>query len=166
MEDNNDYREYVENNDAVIAKYVGFGEAIRRFFKYYAKPYGRSTRSEYWYVVLFTTILGIIAAYVIKIDAVSTILDIVLLVPNICIQIRRMHDIGKGWAWILITFIPVVGWIWFIVLTVKPSDASNKFGPAPFDDGQPVETYAEEVVEVPSIEEPADPASDIPEEKE
>lgn len=42
------------------------------------------------------------------------------LLPSLTICIRRLHDIGKyGW-WVLVVLIPVVGWIWLLVLLLQP----------------------------------------------
>ena len=46
------YAELVQTN----AGKVGFGKAISLFFKNYVNFTGRSTRSEYWWAYLFTTL--------------------------------------------------------------------------------------------------------------
>ena len=47
--------------------------------------------------------------------------------------VKRWHDRGKSWAWALLGFIPIVGWMWqgiecgFLEGTLGP----NQFGPSP-----------------------------------
>jgi uncharacterized membrane protein YhaH (DUF805 family) len=43
-----------------------------------------------------------------------------------------MHDIDKSGWWILVSFIPFVGWIWFIILAATDSTrGENQFGANP-----------------------------------
>jgi uncharacterized membrane protein YhaH (DUF805 family) len=51
----------------------------------------------------------------------------------ICIMAKRYHDRGKSAWWILVAFIPIVGWIWsFIELGLLHGDeGSNDYGPDP-----------------------------------
>ncbi len=40
-----------------------------------------------------------------------------------------MHDIGLGGGWFFINFVPVVGWIIWIIKAVKAGEPSaNRFG--------------------------------------
>lgn len=56
-----------------------------------------------------------------------------VLVPGIAVAIRRMHDIGRSGWWILISLVPLIGSIWFIVLAALPSQLGpNKYGPNPY----------------------------------
>lgn len=44
------------------------------------------------------------------------------LIPSISLIFRRMHDIGKSGAYILVLFIPLIGWFWYIFLVTRPTD--------------------------------------------
>ena len=101
---------------------VTFIEAVQLFYKNYTNFTGRATRAEYWYVVLYMVIVSIVLAIFGKFGLfLSYAFSLVNLVPEIAVGIRRMHDIGKcGW-WLLITLIPVIGTIWFIILCATPS---------------------------------------------
>ena len=46
-----------------------------------------------------------------NISVVSWLAAIINFIPNISIQVRRLRDIGKEPAWILLTFIPFVSFI-------------------------------------------------------
>jgi uncharacterized membrane protein YhaH (DUF805 family) len=131
---------------------IGFGGAIWRGFKKYAKFDGRASRSEYWWWTLFTTasffVLGV-PAFVIGMEtspdggetpgapAVPLIVALVLfylaiLVPSIAVTVRRLHDIGQsGWMFLL-TLIPWVGGLILLVFTLlPPSPAGAKYDPVP-----------------------------------
>jgi uncharacterized membrane protein YhaH (DUF805 family) len=55
-----------------------------------------------------------------------------LLLPNLAVGIRRLHDTGRSGWWILIGVIPIIGWLvllfWYVS---KGTDGDNRFGPDP-----------------------------------
>lgn len=109
---------------------VGFFDAVQRYFKNYANFNGRSSRSEYWWAFLFTVILGWCVAYLGEV--VSGIVGVLLIIPNLAISWRRMHDIGKGGGWWFINFVPLVGWIFWLVWCCRSSEpVANRFGAVP-----------------------------------
>ena len=114
---------------------IGFGEAVRNFFTHYADFSGRATRSEYWYVVLFTLIVEMAISIVFGLispeitSVVSGIYALATLIPNFAIVWRRLHDIGRSGGWYFIGLVPLVGWIILLVFFCKDSDADNRFGP-------------------------------------
>ena len=101
----------------------------------YADFNGRARRSEYWYFVLFNFLIGTAVGVVtglIGIDWLSYIYSVALLVPGIAVGVRRLHDVGKSGWWLLISFIPLIGGIWLIILMAKEGDhGNNAFGPDP-----------------------------------
>ncbi len=93
---------------------------------------GVSTRSQFWWSYLATTILYILLSIVTGIGAVinewlGALLGLVLalfglgiIIPSISIAIRRTNDAGKAWAWIFINLVPFGG-IYYLVLLCQPS---------------------------------------------
>lgn len=62
----------------------------------------------------------------------SGIVTVALLLPSICVAIRRLHDTGRGGGWFFIVLIPLVGAIWFLVLMLLPGEPeTNRFGDVP-----------------------------------
>lgn len=62
----------------------------------------------------------------------SGILCLALLLPNLGLVVRRLHDIGKSGWWIFINFIPLVGSIILLVWWCKDSQMQpNVYGPVP-----------------------------------
>ena len=91
---------------------------------------GRSSRKEFWTFVLsfvvINTILGLIPGIG---KLLSSLLLLAVLLPNIGLGIRRMHDIGKSGWFVLINLIPIVGSIIFLILCLKPGDSNaNAYG--------------------------------------
>jgi uncharacterized membrane protein YhaH (DUF805 family) len=108
----------------------------------YADFYGRAGVNEFWMFVLYGCIISIAAGIVISIfghgffagllKALYSLFCLAVLIPGLAIGVRRLHDIGKDWVWLLIGLIPVIGWIWLIVLFCQSSEAQeNEYGPVP-----------------------------------
>lgn len=137
-----------------------FSQSIRSVFSKYATFSGRASRSEYWFFVLFNFLISI-AIYAVAFSSmppmevsmvsspenyylsimdalpgwlytVSMIYSLAVLLPSLAVSVRRLHDIGKGGGWIFINLVPVIGTIWYIILTVLPSQRGyNRFGAQP-----------------------------------
>ncbi|MBR0413856.1 MAG: DUF805 domain-containing protein [Clostridia bacterium] len=124
-----------------------FGECIKLFFKNYVNFSGRSRRAEYWYIFLFQMIistvlsaLSSILAYVTNGNYVVSIIMIVLtygwllaiVIPDLALSFRRMHDIGKSGGYVFFGLIPIVGTILVIVWSATDSNpAPNQYGYSP-----------------------------------
>lgn len=115
---------------------VSFSEAIKSGFNKYCCFTGRASRSEYWWWVLFTFIVGVIVGIVFGDGTTGTIISglvsLALFLPGLGLGVRRLHDIGRsGWA-ILLALIPIVGAIILIIWFIKDSEpAPNEYGPVP-----------------------------------
>ena len=121
-----------------MSQNITFMEAVKACFNKYADFNGRSPRAEYWYFALFNVVICLVlyclAAYVANFFIyIYYIYALAVLVPGIAVGIRRMHDIGRSGWWILISLVPLIGSIWFIVLAALPSQLGpNKYGPNPY----------------------------------
>ena len=103
---------------------MAFVDAIKTCLGKYVDFKGRASRAEFWWFFLATVIVGCIPFV--------NFLGILLVLPYLAVSWRRLHDIGKGGGWWFINFIPVVGFIWFVVLAAKQGEpAANRFGNAP-----------------------------------
>ena len=96
-----------------------FEESVEHVFSNYFNTKGRASRSEYWWWYLFTilasiavSLFGVILDYFTGIEFLSTILtwglSILILIPNICVQIRRYHDINRSGWWILCPIVCII----------------------------------------------------------
>jgi uncharacterized membrane protein YhaH (DUF805 family) len=111
--------------------------AMRRYVTFA----GRSSRQEFW---MFTLIVVVLTLAAFAIDMVlgtageggpGIVYAIVVLanfLPSLAAAIRRFHDTDRSGWWYLILFVPLVGWIIFLVFLCKPSTPGpNRFGAAP-----------------------------------
>ena len=114
---------------------MGFGQAISAGFSNYVNFSGRACRSEYWYWILFIIIADIVAAIIdqaLGIQLVTGLFGLVTIIPNIAIAVRRLHDLDRTGWWVLLGFIPLIGWIILLIWYVtKGTDGPNRFGPDP-----------------------------------
>ncbi|MBE6071761.1 MAG: DUF805 domain-containing protein [Clostridium butyricum] len=104
--------------------------------KKYATFSGRARRKEYWMYVLFYIIFTVVASIVDLILGTSNIITgiygLVFFVPTIAVVVRRLHDIGKSGWWLFVSFIPLIGGIWFFVLMcLSGQQGENKYGQNP-----------------------------------
>lgn len=122
---------------AIIFNFISMFNYYAAVFKKYAVFSGRARRAEYWYFYLVNVIiwfvLGVLSSTVSNVfGMVSNLYVLVVFIPGLAVNIRRLHDIGKsGWMFLII-LIPIIGWIWLLVLSVMDSQAGdNAYGPNP-----------------------------------
>ena len=119
---------------------MNFVEAVESFFTKYTIIDGRSSRSEYWYVVLFSNLITIPLDFIemLLFDKefwdpmfLSTIFLFIIFIPLITLTARRFHDINMSgwWQLIPITIIGVIPYIYW--LAKKGDDTNNKYGSNP-----------------------------------
>ena len=117
---------------SVTSSRVSFTDAISLAFTNYVNFKGRSTRAEYWWFVLFTSILSVITEAIDSISSLGVtnlILSLVVFMPSLTVGVRRLHDINKSGWWTLMWLIPIVGWIIMIVWYTRRSDEGiNRYG--------------------------------------
>lgn len=121
-----------------------FSESVITCFRKYVTFSGRATRSEFWWFVLFNMIVG----FVIKLfdgllfgggpastGSLGSLHSLVIFLPAISVQVRRLHDLNKSGWWYWMWLIPVIGWIALFVWNISEgSRGDNQFGPAPRND--------------------------------
>lgn len=110
--------------------------------KKYAVIEGRARRKEYWYFILFNTIImiGLVALDFIifqptpdqKLGILTTIYSLAVLIPTFAVQIRRLHDTGRTGWWLLLSLLPIIGPIVLLVFFCMDSEpGTNQYGPNP-----------------------------------
>jgi len=112
---------------AVLKNYVGFE--------------GRARRKEFWMFTLVNFIvyivLNILSSFIGILAVLGFLYSLGTLLPSLAVSVRRLHDTGRcGW-WVLIGFVPLIGWLvmlYFCVLDSQPG--ANEYGPNPKEDGQ------------------------------
>ncbi len=82
--------------------------------KKYAIFNGRSRRVEYWMFVLVNGLIlgGLgIADFINDTARLSLIYGLAILIPAFSVTVRRLHDTDRSGGWLLISLIPVIGWL-------------------------------------------------------
>ena len=117
---------------------MNFTEAVANGFRNYGNSSGRAARSEYWYWSLFAigvavvgAIIDILAFPAWDIGPVGLVLGLAILLPDVAVSIRRLHDIDRSGWWVLIIFtligiIPIIVWA-----CMKGTPGPNRFGEDP-----------------------------------
>jgi uncharacterized membrane protein YhaH (DUF805 family) len=93
-------------------------------WKNFANFSGRTSVGGYWWAYLGNIIVSIVLG-LIGVEVLITVYSLATLIPTLSIAVRRLRDAGKGWGWLFITLVPLVGWIIFIVMMCKPSVNDN-----------------------------------------
>lgn len=110
--------------------------------KQYAVFDGRATRPEYWWFTLISTIISLVLRFAIPSvgPIISALYGLAVLLPSLGVGIRRLHDTNRSGWWIVVVLVPIVGWIWLIVLLASAGDIGpNRYGPPPGTrSGEPV----------------------------
>jgi uncharacterized membrane protein YhaH (DUF805 family) len=121
-----------------------FSEAVNSVLSKYATFTGRATRAEFWrWVVVFVLITivtrmidGALFASSIQESfyvrdtwqPLTSITILALLLPNMALAVRRLHDIGRSGWWLLLMLIPLIGPLVLLYWYVQPSeDGPNQF---------------------------------------
>ncbi|GAW41253.1 Inner membrane protein YhaH [Brevundimonas sp. SH203] len=128
-----------------------WGYFVRCITDLYIEGHGRARRKEYWsfalfhFLILMLAFMPIIGLAVLEAEAgydmevwgvawicIVALVYFALIVPYVCVTIRRFHDVGlSGWL-ILIGLVPYVGGLFTFIVSLLPSQpAVNVHGAPP-----------------------------------
>jgi len=121
---------------------MSFGAAISSFFTKYATFSGRARRSEFWFVVLFTSLVSIVISIIApgpfmefngvmvqQQSMLSNLWSLATLIPSLALTWRRLHDVNKSGNYFFFVLIPIVGAILLFIQLVKDSaPGANAYG--------------------------------------
>jgi uncharacterized membrane protein YhaH (DUF805 family) len=112
---------------------------------------GRATRREYWlfiaqlYAVLVLAVIGLGALVGEATFGMSEsgaagmglgaiLLSLLVFIPYLSASVRRLHDHDKsGWLFLL-SMVPLIGWIFYLIMMLTPgTPGENGYGPDPRD---------------------------------
>ena len=120
----------------------------RRYFEFT----GRSRRREYWLFALFYVLVLMVIDAVFGMPVamragpwfnytmiengtgtmVGNLFWLASLIPGLAVTVRRLHDIDRSGWWLLLMFVPFLGWFTlFIFYCLDGTPGSNRFGPDP-----------------------------------
>ncbi|WP_246206422.1 DUF805 domain-containing protein [Propylenella binzhouense] len=94
---------------------------------------GRIGRRDWWTGAIILFLASIIGGWLFGDGFIGWVISVLMLIPTLGVHIKRFHDRGKSGWWVLIVFVPVIGFIWMIVdLGILEGDPGpNRFGPPP-----------------------------------
>jgi uncharacterized membrane protein YhaH (DUF805 family) len=120
---------------------MSFSEAVNSVLRQYATFRGRARRAEYWWFVLFSMLVSLVAGII---DAVlgttmqsgvgfvGLVASLALLLPSLAVAVRRLHDTDRSAWWLLIALVPVAGAVVLLVfMLLDGTPQSNRHGPSP-----------------------------------
>ncbi len=104
-----------------------FVEAIKICFHKYTVFDGCAARPEFWWWILFTVIatLALDSAS----HQLSSAFSIVTVLPGSAVSTRRLHDTDRSGWWLLLSFLPVIGWI-VLIIWFAEEGKPNRYGTA------------------------------------
>ena len=118
-----------------------FQQSIVTVFRKYAEFGGRASRPEFWWFVLFTTLVSAVlnGANVLTPQGtiylgstLSGLWSLAVLLPSLAVTVRRLRDAGRSWAELFWLLLPLVGMIVLIVhLCDRSLVAPASTAPAP-----------------------------------
>ena len=104
--------------------FVCFLEYWVMMWKNYTNKKGRATRKEFWSVVLCNFVISFVLGLIPGTagTVLSTIYSLAVLVPTICVYIRRSHDINKSGSHVAVIYILYI--VGMILTTVGSTSAA------------------------------------------
>lgn len=108
--------------------------------KQYADFSGRANRKQFWLYALWLCVVYIVIGILSSIlgekagTALAALAGLALLVPNLSMLVRRLHDTDRSGWWVLISLLPFIGGLILFVFEVLPgTPGENRFGSQPLD---------------------------------
>jgi uncharacterized membrane protein YhaH (DUF805 family) len=138
----------------------GYMQHFITAFKLYGVFSGRSTREEYWmftliYMLTYLLLVAIAMAFDSQLfQILFSLFSLAVLIPNLSITARRLHDVGRSGWWQISPFAGLIFAgigavqesltlslagvslmcglaILLLVFLIKPSDEDNQYGSKP-----------------------------------
>lgn len=111
---------------------------FRRYFEFS----GRSRRLEFGVFVLFNIAVSVVLTAVDiqlglfsmqgEVGLLGGLYGLFIIIPGIALGVRRLHDMNASGWWYLLTLIPLVNLVLFLVLLFRPgTQGANLFGSDP-----------------------------------
>jgi uncharacterized membrane protein YhaH (DUF805 family) len=118
--------------DTTMSWYIG---ALKK----YADFNGRAGRAEFWMFTLISAMIGIVLYLIDEritpgsdLHVLLTLYTFAVLLPSLAVTVRRLHDTGRSGWWLLITLVPILGQLAYLVFLAQDSQpAANQYGSSP-----------------------------------
>jgi uncharacterized membrane protein YhaH (DUF805 family) len=114
---------------------MNFPQAIASGFKKYGVFSGRASKSEYWYWILFYALSQVVSVMLFavfqtpSIVIVSNVFNLIIFLPSLAVEVRRLHDVNRSGWWLLI-YLTIIGMIYPLLVWKcrKGTVGPNRFG--------------------------------------
>jgi uncharacterized membrane protein YhaH (DUF805 family) len=137
-----------------------------KVLKQYADFSGRARRKEYWMFELFNFLIYLLilalAGIFYAVDAPRLGMFIIfivylyalgILIPNLAVAVRRLHDVGKSGWMLFIYFVPLIGVFWLLILLLSDSEpGDNEWGSNPKEVKADASTHWEKTIKIEKVE--------------
>lgn len=129
-----------------------------KMFRNFAKFSGRASRTEYWWAMLMNYIIILAVQFLIRIiesfqiaagDSVfwafvevcivliSLLYSLVVYIPMLALQVRRLHDVNRSGWWVLFSGTGIGGILLLVWYCTAGAEDTNLFG----SDPHPIRQY-------------------------
>lgn len=114
---------------------VGPLGAVRNYVRKGFRFSGRASRSEYWWVALWTVVISLLmelgnfrlpdepggsSALGLILALLLFAISIFVVIFSLSLSVRRLHDINASGLWVLLIFIPLLGHLALLVMAAFP----------------------------------------------
>jgi uncharacterized membrane protein YhaH (DUF805 family) len=130
---------------------LDFQGAVASAFRNYANFSGRASRSEFWWFTLFWILVVLASVVVDRSGALPAVATLALLLPNLAVSVRRLHDVAHSGWWLLLGIVPFGSLVILVFFVLDGTLGSNAWGPRPGGDrpgwpgGTPILGIADEL---------------------
>ena len=107
---NNSKEQNMPNNnpiEKIKTHFMQYGYAT--FKDHYADFKGRTNRPGFWYFQLYMFITVFVFSFLsglLNMPILSLLISIAFILPGLSISVRRLHDTGRCWYWMLLSIVP------------------------------------------------------------
>ena len=123
---------------------MSFMDSIENVIRNFVNFSDRASRSEYWWFQLFFFVALAAADFIdvmmgelaeVPFNWFGTIVFFGLIIPNLAVTVRRLHDLGYSGWFILLVFIPclgsIIGLVILVFMVVDGQSQINDYGTVP-----------------------------------
>ena len=114
---------------------MNFPNSVKSGFRNYANFKGRASRSEFWWFILFGQVIQTVSQNISA--TIASLISLGLIIPNLSVQFRRLHDIGRSAKWMIWPLASLLGavlaFVGFLMQTAQ--SISNFDSEKLFDNG-------------------------------
>lgn len=113
---------------------LSLSDAVMNVISAYGDVTGRSSRSEFWWWVAFVSVFLPCVNFLsrmIEVEVVWVFVAGLLVIPSLCVMIRRIHDAGYAAWWLLLALTGIGAPVVLVLLLRRSEPSTNRWGEEP-----------------------------------